>query len=93
MEDPAWLTADIELVNGRICEVVNETYKLKNEINFISKNKHPNYIQLAQKACLQCITRKGVDVLGMGFKFCFRFCSQNPIFYFEFSYILSRKMK
>ena len=67
MEDPAWLTADIELVNGRICEVVNETYKLKNEINFISKNKHPNYIQLAQKACLQCITRKGVDVLGFGF--------------------------
>ena len=68
MEDPAWLTSDIELVNGRICDVVTETYKLKNEINFISKNKHPNYIQLAQKACLQCVTRKGVDVLGSGLK-------------------------
>lgn len=66
---PAWLTNDIKLVGGEVVvvgqkEAVEEYYKLKNRIEFISRNQ-PNHIQLAQKACLQLITKMDITVLGV----------------------------
>ena len=69
-QPPAWLTSDIKLVGGEVLVVSGqkeeiEPYKLKNRVEFISRSQHVNHIQLAQKACLQLITRRTVNVLGL----------------------------
>ena len=65
--EPDWLKNDIKLEGGQVVIVQEvDNYKLKNSIEFVSKRIHKNYIQLAQKFCLQYITKKNVDVIGTG---------------------------